>query len=272
MSVRRDRRVRLIVLALAALVTLAPLLTVALAAFNPPNTPIAGASLPEDWSLSAFVHAWQFGGFGDALRSSTIVSVSVVAIVVLGATLAGYAFALLPFRGSTVLFHVILAGMAVPFSVMIVPLYFGFQSLRLADSYLGVIAPESGIFLAFGVFWMRAFFLSVPSSIIDCARIDGAGSLRILLRILLPLARPALLTLTLLTFLASWNEYLVPLVMAHRDATQTAPLRLAVFQGQYVSDIPSLAAAALIVAAPPVVLYLLTQRTFFRGLFEGAVK
>ncbi len=269
---RKDRQLRVVLLALAALITVLPLVIVAITAFNRPNTPISGASLPKSWSLAAFGNAWDFGAFADALRSSVIVSVSVVAIVVVFATLAGYAFALLTFPGSTVIFYVILAGMAVPFNVMIIPLYFEFQTLNLSDSYLGIILPEAGIYLAFGVFWMRAFFLSVPTEIVESARLDGAGNLRVLLSILLPVARPAVLTLTTLTFLSSWNEYLVPLVMANSDELQTAPLRLAIFQGQYLSDTPSLAAAALIVAGPPMVLYILTQRTFFRGLLEGAVK
>lgn len=271
-TLRRDRQIRLGLLVAAALVTVLPLLVVVLVAFNPPGTPISGVSLPRHWSLSAFSHAWEFGQFGTALRSSGIVSLAVVAIVVIGSTLAGYGFAVLRFWGSNALFYLILAGMSVPFTVMIIPLYFHFQSLGLANSYLGMILPESGMYLAFAVFWMRAFFLSVPGSLIEAARIDGANSLRILVSVLLPIARPALLTLTLLTFLSSWNEYLVPLVMASSNSLQTAPVRLASFQGQYLTDTPSLAAAALIVAGPPVVLYLLTQRTFFRGLLEGAIK
>jgi raffinose/stachyose/melibiose transport system permease protein len=272
MKAAHHPRLRLALLMSAAAVTLLPLLPVLLVAFNPPNTPISGASVPERWSLGAFGNAWEYGRFGQALLSSAIVSFWVVLIVVVLATLAGYAFAMLPFPGSNAIFYVILAGMAMPFTVMIIPLYFGFQSLQLANSHVGMILPEAGIYLAFGVFWMRAFFLSVPPGLVESARIDGAGSLRVLLQILVPLARPALLTLTMLTFLASWNEYLIPLVMATRQSLQTAPGRLAVFQGQYTSDIPSLAAAAIIVAGPPILLYVITQRTFFRGLFEGAVK
>jgi raffinose/stachyose/melibiose transport system permease protein len=268
----REGQLRVVLVAIAGIITILPLIIVALVAFNRPNTPVSGASLPDHWSLAAFGHAWDFGAFASAMRSSFIVSIAVVAIVVIGATLAGYAFAIVKFWGSNVMFYLILAGMAVPFNVMIIPLYFEFESLGLSDSYLGLILPEAGIYLAFGVFWMRSFFLSVPIEIVESARLDGANSFQVLMLILLPVARPALLTLTMLTFLASWNEYLVPLVMANSDSLQTAPLRLAVFQGQYLTDTPSLAAAALIVAGPPTVLYIFTQRTFFRGLLEGAVK
>jgi raffinose/stachyose/melibiose transport system permease protein len=271
-ATRRDGQIRQLLLVIAALITVLPLLVAVLVSLNPPGTPVSGVSLPRHWTLASFSHAWQFGGFSTALGASAVVSVSVVAIVVVGATLAGYGFALLRFRGSSVLFYLILAGMSVPFTVMIIPLYFDFQSLGVANNYFGLILPESGMYMSFGVFWMRQFFRSVPSSLVEAARIDGAGSLRILVSILLPVARPALLTLTLLTFLSSWNEYLVPLVMANSNALQTAPLRLAVFQGQYLSDVPSLAAAALVVAGPPIVLYIVTQRTFFRGLLQGAIK
>lgn len=269
---RVDVGARYAILAVAASLTLLPLVVVALVAFFKPGTPVNGAAIPSSPSFGSFSHAWSFGAFGQALRTSGVVSVSVVSIVTAMSVLAGYAFGTMKFRGRTALFYLMLTGMTVPFNVMIVPLYFQFQSLHLADTYWGLILPESGIYLAFGVFWMRAYFLAVPRALIEAARIEGASSFRILWQILLPIGKPAVLTLMMLTFLASWNEYLVPLVMSSSNALQTAPLRLANFQGQYVSDIPSLAAASLIVAGPAIIVYVFTQRSFFRGLLHGAIK
>jgi raffinose/stachyose/melibiose transport system permease protein len=267
-----DMSVRYAVLGLASVLTLLPLVIVALVALFKPGTPITGVAVPSHPTFSAFPHAWDIGAFGQALRTSGVVSIAVVLIVTTMSILAGYAFGTMKFRGSSALFYLMLAGMTVPFNVMIVPLYFQFQSLRLADTYWGLILPESGIYLAFGVFWMRAYFLAVPRALIEAARIEGASSFRILWQILVPIGKPAILTLMMLTFLASWNEYLVPLVMSSSNSLQTVPLRLANFQGQYVSDIPSLAAASLIVAGPAVIVYVFTQRTFFRGLLHGAIK
>jgi len=269
---RRDVAVRYAILVAASVLTLAPLVVVAIVSFFPPGTQLDGVSIPPHPTFAAYAHAWRFGDFGQALTTSAIVAIPVVAIVTTLSVLAGYAFGTMRFVGSRALFYVILAGMTVPFNVMIVPLYFDFQRVHLTDSYWGLIVPESGIYLAFGVFWMRAFFASVPPSLIESARLDGASSLRILWRILVPIGKPAILTLMMLTFLASWNEYLVPLVMSSSNQLQTVPLRLANFQGQYLTDVPSLAAASFIVAGPAIATYVATQRTFFRGLLQGALK
>jgi raffinose/stachyose/melibiose transport system permease protein len=269
---RTEVRTRYAILAGASIVTLLPLVVVALVAFYKPGTPVSGVAVPHHPSVDAFAHAWQIGDFSQALRSSGIVSAAVVTNVTALSILAGYAFGTMQFRGSKALFYLMLVGMTIPFNVMIVPLYFDFQSLHLANSYLALILPESGIYLAFGIFWMRAYFVSVPRALIEAARIEGASSFRILWNILVPIGKPAILTLMMLTFLASWNEYLVPLVMVSNDNLQTVPLRLANFQGQYVTDVPSLAAASLIVAGPAILVYIFTQRTFFRGLLQGALK
>ncbi|CAN5537450.1 carbohydrate ABC transporter permease [soil metagenome] len=259
-------------LAFLSLVTIAPLLVVAITAFNPPNTPVAGFEWPEQFTLEAFGNAWVAGGFGGAFVSGGIVTIAVVLIVTAGAISAGYAFGTMRFRGSRVLYFVFLLGIVTPYVVLVVPLYLQFQSIGLLGTYWALILPEAGMYLGFGVFWMQAFFASIPRSLIEAARLDGASSFRILVEILLPLAKPAITTLMMLTFLSSWNEYLVPLVMAGYGNIQTVSLGLASFQGQHITDIPSLAAASVIVAAPAVLVYVITQRTFFRGLLQGAVK
>jgi raffinose/stachyose/melibiose transport system permease protein len=176
------------------------------------------------------------------------------------------------FPGHRVLFYVFLSGMVVPYVVLVVPIYIEFQNTHLLDSYWGVILAESGLYLPFGVFWMHAFFTSVPRSLIESGHLDGASSLRVLVQILLPIGRPVIATLMMLTFLSSWNEYLVPLILAGDGRIQTVSLGLASFQGQHLTDVPSLSAAAIIVALPAVMIYLITQRSFFRGLLQGAVK
>ncbi len=259
-------------LAVASLITLAPLVVVALTSFLKPGQPVSGVALPSHLNWATFSYAWSSGQFSTAFRTSAIIAIVVVLTVTAFSISSGYALGTMRFRGRKAVLYLFLAGIVVPYVALILPIYFQFQQLHILGSIWALILPECGLYLGFGVFWMHAFFASVPRSLIEAARIDGASSLRILTRVLLPIARPAVTTLMTLTFLSSWNEYLVPLVLGTGGHAETVSLGLASFQGQHLTDVPSLAAASLIVAGPAVLLYLLTQRTFFRGLLEGAIK
>jgi raffinose/stachyose/melibiose transport system permease protein len=186
--------------------------------------------------------------------------------------LSGYAFGLMRFRGGTLLFYVFLLGLMVPMEAMIVPLYYDFRDLGLTDTYWGLILPQIGTSVAFGTFWMRAFFRGVPRSLVEAARIDGASSWFTLWRVLLPLARPAVLTMTVLLFMWTWNEFLLALVMVSDEGLRTAPLGLSFFQGRNTSDLTLLSAGSVLVALPVVVVYVFLQRHFIRGMLAGAVK
>jgi raffinose/stachyose/melibiose transport system permease protein len=267
-----ETMVRYALLTVVSVLTIAPLVVVILAAFHSPGATVSGASVPHHWHWSTFRSAWNSGDFARAFRSSGVISVAVVVLVTVGSISAGYAFGTMKFPGHRVLFYLFLAGIVVPYVVLVVPIYLEFQSTGLLDSYWGLIFAETGLYLSFGVFWMHAFFSSVPRSLIESARLDGASSLRVLIQILLPIGRPVIATLMMLTFLSSWNEYLVPLILDGDGRIQTVSLGLASFQGQHLTDVPSLAAASVIVAVPAVVIYLITQRSFFRGLLQGAIK
>ncbi|WP_207785690.1 carbohydrate ABC transporter permease [Ancrocorticia populi] len=135
-----------------------------------------------------------------------------------------------------------------------------------------VALPQIAQSLAFGTFWMRAFFRGVDPSLIEAAQLDGAGHIRTLWSVLLPIARPAVVTQVVLTFMWTWNDFLIPLVMSPAGKMRTAPLGLAFFQGQYTSGTTLLAAGAVLVALPMVILYLLLQKQFIAGMTDGAVK
>jgi raffinose/stachyose/melibiose transport system permease protein len=219
-----------------------------------------------------FKDAWDEGNFGTYLKSSLIVAVAVVSVSVFFSVLSGYAFGLMRFRGGTLLFYVFLLGLMVPMEAMIVPLYYDFRDLGLTDTYWGLILPQIGTSVAFGTFWMRAFFRGVPRSLVEAARIDGASSWFTLWRVLLPLARPAVLTMTVLLFMWTWNEFLLALVMVSDEGLRTAPLGLSFFQGRNTSDLTLLSAGSVLVALPVVVVYVFLQRHFIRGMLAGAVK
>lgn len=264
---RLERAATYTLLILAAAFALYPLGLIVVTALQPDQI---GA---EGWfEIENFVNAWEIGRFGDYLSTSIVVSLTVVVLSATFASLAGYAFGTMRFRGSTALFYLLLLGLMVPSEAIVIPLYYDLRAIDLTDSYVSLVLPQVAQSLAFGTFWMRAYFRSSSREVIDAARIDGAGHLRIFWSILLPMGRPALITMVLLVFMWTWNEFLLPLVMITDEGLRTAPLGLAFFQGQYTAGTSLLAAGALMVALPVVVVYLVAQRHFIRGMLEGAVK
>jgi len=267
-----ERTATHVMLVLFAVLALAPLVIVVLAAMHPSGTLLSGAGLPDSFSFSTFRTAWDEGGFSQLMTSSAIVAVTVVALTTVLSIPAGYAFGTMRFPFADLLFYVILTGIVVPFESLIVPLYYSFRDVGLTDSYWGLILPQTGLSISFGVFWMRAFFRSLPPELSDAARVDGATSWRILWRVLVPIGRPAIVTMVLLVFMWTWNEFLLALVMISDQTHRTAPLGLSAFQSRYGVDIPGVSAAAVFVAAPVVILYVLTQRQFLRGMLAGSIK
>ncbi|MGH3367110.1 MAG: carbohydrate ABC transporter permease [Nocardioidaceae bacterium] len=257
-----------VVLGLAAVIALYPMGLVLATALGPDQVGAEGGGL----HLENFATAWDRGSFGTYVKNSVIVSVAVVVISASLASLAGYAFGTMRFRGSSLLFYLLLLGLMVPSEAVVVPLYYDLKALDLTDTYVSLVMPQVAQSLAFGTFWMRAYFRSSSRDVVEAARMDGAGHARILWSILLPMGRPALMTMVLLVFMWTWNEFLLPLVMITDESLRTAPLGLSNFQGQYTSGTALLAAGAVLVALPVVLVFLLTQRHFIRGMVEGAAK
>jgi raffinose/stachyose/melibiose transport system permease protein len=253
-------------------ITLFPILGVISVALTPEGSPIAGFTLSWPPHFGNFVSAWTNGQFGQDLRSSAIIAVPVVFVSSALSILTGYAFGTMRFRGSNVLFYVLLIGLVVPIEAMMIPLYYDLRRIGLIDDYWSVILPDIGISMSFGTFWMRAFFLSTPRSLLEAARIDGSSTWRTLIRILVPTARPAILTMMVLMFMWTWNDFLFPLVMLQNPNLATAPLGISNFLGKFNTDQQGLAAGAVIVALPIVVIYLFLQRHFIRGMLSGASK
>ena len=181
-----------------------------------------------------------------------IVTVSVVVLSSLLSILAGYAFGMMRFRGDQALFYLFLLGLMVPLESTVVPLYYDLRDLGLTDTYAALIFPQVGVSVAFGTFWMRAFFRSVPRSLVEAARLDGSSSWSTLWRVVLPVGRPAVLTMMVLVFMWTWNEFLLALVMVSDESLRTAPLGLAFFSGRNTTDFALLAAGSVIVATPVV--------------------
>jgi raffinose/stachyose/melibiose transport system permease protein len=271
MTSRTEQTMAYVVLGVFSLIALLPIAGIVFTALQDPN---GGASFGsfDGLHFGNFKDAWEQGHFGSYLKSSVIVAVAVVSVAGVFSIMSGYAFGLMRFRGQNALFYVFLLGLMVPMEAIIVPLYYDFRDIGLTNTYWGLILPQIATSVAFGTFWMRAFFRGVPRSLVEAARIDGASSWFTLWRVLLPLARPAVLTMTVLLFMWTWNEFLLALVMVSDEGLRTAPLGLSFFQGRNTSDLTLLAAGSVIVALPVVILYVFLQRHFIRGMLTGAVK
>ncbi|WP_020573884.1 carbohydrate ABC transporter permease [Actinopolymorpha alba] len=269
---KREATLNYLILGFFAVIALFPLLGVLSSALTDPANSSASLTLPDSPHFANFLTAWNQGHFGTYMRSSAIVTVSVVVLASILAILAGYAFATMRFRGQSVLFYLLLLGLMVPSEALIIPLYYDLRDIGLTDTYWSLIFPQIAQSLAFATFWMRNFFRGIPTSLIEAAQLDGATRWGVLWRILVPISKPALLTMSMLIFMWTWNEFLMPLVMITAEDLKTAPLGLAFFQGQHTSQFSLLAAGATIVAAPVVVVYLFLQRHFIAGMLSGAVK
>ncbi|MBO0867271.1 MAG: carbohydrate ABC transporter permease [Micromonosporaceae bacterium] len=269
MESRAEKAISYLVLSLMAVVVLFPVVWFLLISLSPETSGAISLSRPR-WSN--FAHAWQQAGFSHAMLASLVVVVaSVIGQLVLAVT-TGYGLGVLNAAGHSVIFPLILLGMMVSTEAVIVPLYYQFRSLGLTNSWLGLIIIQTGMGVPFGTYWMRATFRALPGQLAESARIDGANSLRLLWSILIPLARPAIYTLALLSFMWIWNDYFISLVFIADPAKQTATVALGVFQGRFLVQVNYMAAASLVVAAPVLILYVFFQRQFIRGVLAGALK
>ncbi len=259
-------------LVLFSFIALFPIYGVFLASVYPSGTQPSSFKPPPHLYFHNFVTAWTQGDFSLYFRSSAIVAIGVVLVSTLLSILGGYAFGTMRFRGSKVLFYTFILGLIIPTESTIVSLYYDIRGLHLIDTWTALILVEISGEVAFGVFWMRAAFLAAPRSLLEAARIDGASSWRLLWRILVPFGWPAILTLMVLTFADSWNEFFLALVLTTSNQHLTAPAGLQIFSGKYFTNVPLVSAGAVIVALPVVIVFVVLQRQFIRGVLTGAVK
>ncbi|WP_295842324.1 carbohydrate ABC transporter permease [uncultured Microbacterium sp.] len=216
--------------------------------------------------------AW-FGqlNFGQFFGNSIVVALFTVAGNLVFCSMVGYALAKMDFPGKKALFLVVMVTLMVPGVVTFVPLFVMVSSLGLVDSYAALILPF--VTTPLGVFLMRQFMLGIPDPLLEAARIDGAGELRIFARIVMPLCGPPLATLGILTFLASWNNFLWPLVAAQTEAKYTLPVALSLYStGQSATNYGLLLAGSVLVIAPIILLFVFLQRYFIQGIASTGLK
>ncbi|PIG95250.1 carbohydrate ABC transporter permease [Gloeocapsopsis sp. IPPAS B-1203] len=261
--------VNLVVLLLGVVLVLLPLGIVFLTSFAPEGaTP---ALIPQNsWSLTNYQDAWQQGKFLLAFANSTLVALAVTAFQIISSALAGYALARLKFQGRQVVLLIVLATLVIPFQLLVIPIFLVLKWGHLINTYGALILPTA--VNGFGIFLLRQYFLTIPIELEEAAALDGANRWQILWRVMLPLSRPALVTLFLFTFIGEWNDLFKPLVFTTRPELRTVQLALAEFQEQFTNNWPLLMAAVAIATIPVVILFLFGQRQFIRGIATTGIK
>ena len=229
---------------------------------------------PEAWNAITIdvrffgIHITQ--GFLMFYLNSLLVAVCTTSGQILTASLAGYAFARLKFPGRDKLFLAYLATMMIPGAVTMIPVFILMKHIAWVDTYRSLIIPS--MFTAYGTFLLRQFFMTIPGDLEDAAKIDGCSLFGIYWRIILPLSKPALATLTTFTFIGSWNNFMWPLIMINSMEKKTLPIGLASFQGLYSTDWTLLMAASVMVVLPLIIVFVFNQKFFVEGIRLGAIK
>jgi len=262
-----------IVLSVTSVLILAPLILTLFTAFKPALQIAEAPWLPPNPPvLDNFQTAWVEGRFSIYFLNSVFISLVDVIIMVPVASMAAYALVFIRISGRKLLLLLFMAGLMVPPAGIILPLYATVRDLGLVNSHLGVILADVALALPIFVFIMYAFFSKLPPELHDAAKVDGASELRTFWSVMLPMAKPAVVTVALLEFLFSWNDLLLRLVFLTTDSLRTLTVGLLFFQGTMTRNVAGITAAAVIMAIPIIILFLTFQRQFVRGMTEGAVK
>ncbi len=261
-----------LLLAPMAVLFAAPLVWMVLSSFmsNAQINQFPPTIIPSSLHLSGWATVFGDSDFPRWFVNSMIVSLVTVVANLVFCSLAGYAFARMRFRGSTVLFLLILFTLVIPFQLTMIPTFIIMDKLGLTDTLAALMLPN--LVTPLGVFLMRQFFVSLPREVEEAARIDGCSRLGVLRHVAIPLAVPALSTLAALTFLLVWNELLWPLIVISSDSNATLPLGLTTFQGQHTQDFSAVMAGNVITVLPVLLAFLLAQKTFIQSLTSSAVK
>ena len=204
------------------------------------------------------------------LMNIVVISVAAMVLTCLTASLAGYALAKKRFIGRKILFTIVICAMALPKQVIVIPLLQEMKALGLADNLLAVILPTVG--WPFGVFLMKQFSETIPGEILEAARVDGAGELRTFITVVFPMVKPGIGALAIFTFVNTWNDYFLQLVMLTSRSNLTLPLGIARLQGEMASDFGLIMAGAALAAVPIIVIFIAFQKYFTQGIAMGAVK
>ena len=255
-----------------ALLSLAPLAWMVSVSFMPRGeaSHFPPPFLPSLATLDNYRELFATTGVARNFLNSVLVAGAITLLSLLVNTMAGYAFAKLRFAGRERIFQVLLAALVVPAQVAMLPLFLLMKQLGLVNSYWGVIVPA--LATVFGIFLVRQYARSIPDELIEAARIDGAGELRIFFQVVLPMLKPVLVTLAIFTFMGAWNDFMWPLIVLTDQAHYTLPVALAALSREHIMDVEMMMAGAVVTVLPVLALFLVLQRYYIQGLLLGSVK
>lgn len=228
--------------------------------------------LPNSWNFQPFIDVWQKANFNIYFFNSIFVATAAIILLLFCASLAAYGIARFEFKLSNLIFMVFLAGIMIPIRLGILPLFILMRNLNLLDTRLSLILTYAASGMPMSVFILTGFFKTIPSDLGDAARVDGCNEFQIFYKIMLPLVRPALATVTIVNFVPWWNDFFFPLLFIKSDSLKTIPLGMTIFFGQYMTDWGLLFAGMVIASIPLLILYILMSKQFISGLTSGAVK
>ncbi len=256
----------------AAVATLLPLLWMVSASLMPTGeaTALPPRLLPSSITLEHYRALFTRLSLARYAANSALLAAAVTLISLLLNSMAGYAFAKFRFSGRDRIFRVLLAALVIPGQVAMLPLFLMLKEIGVINTYWGVIIP--GMASVFGIFLMRQYALSIPDSLLDAARIDGAGEFRIYWSLVLPVCTPILVTLAIFTFMGTWNDFLWPLIVLTDDRLYTLPVAVANLAGEHVQDIELMMAGAVLTVLPVVVVFMALQRYYIAGIMSGSLK
>jgi raffinose/stachyose/melibiose transport system permease protein len=275
---RRRRRIAgrtvLYVIAwIVAILVLVPMIYAVLGGFRTTAQIAADPiGLPSPWVLSNYTDLLQSSTFLRQLFNSALIALVSTLLVVPLAALAAYVFARFAFRGRELFYTLFTLGLLFPVAIAILPIFIMVRNLGLLDNPLGVALPQAAFGLPMTIIILRPFFRSIPDDLQDAAAIDGAGPLRFFWKILIPLSRPVLATVSVLAIVGSWNAFLLPLVVLTDSDQWTLPLGVTNYSQQYTADIAKILAFTTLSMVPALVFYAFAERQLIRGLTSGAVK
>lgn len=228
--------------------------------------------IPKTPTFSNYLNVLQNSKMYLAFFNSTVITVSVMLLTLLFSVLAGYGLARFRFRGSGALKIGLLFGQMVPGVVIIIPLYFLFSKTGLLDRRISLVIADMALTIPMGVIMLSSFFTGVPRELEEAAKIDGCTGISALFRVVLPVAKPGLISVAIYTFINAWEEFLFALNLTTSSTTRTLPIAISMFSGEFSVDWGATMAASAVVALPVLLLFLLCNRYFVQGLAEGAVK
>jgi multiple sugar transport system permease protein len=273
-GIRSWRKTRLALAILLAAVSAFPLLFMASLSFQPPSDVFSGTPVlvPTHPTTANYAQAWTQNSFGRFFANSLYVSLGTVVLTVVLASLAAFAFARFRFPFREVVFYAFLASLAVPAVLLIIPQYLLMTRLHLINSLNGLVFIYAAQNLPFAIFLLRGFFEAIPRELEESFRVEGAGNLKVLTRLITPLSIPALATVAMFTFNAAWDEFIIALTLINSPSHRTLPIGLALFIGAHTTAWGPLFAGSMIATLPSVAVYLLAQRWFRHGISLGGLR